>query len=102
MSPTLRRAWVGRKTLAPSGASRMAIPDSAGQRRLASRPVRRAPATRLRAGDSHGGLVLFRRIVRTTDDGYQARLLTDFWLQEGSAWDWFDRIVYLPKSVSTR
>lgn len=54
----------------------------------------------LRAGDDHGGLVLFRRTVRSTDYGQQARLLTDFWLHEGSAWDWVDRIVYLPKSAS--
>ena len=54
----------------------------------------------LRAGDNHGGLVLFRRTVRTTDYGYQARLLTDFWLQEGFAWAWLNRIVYLPKSPS--
>lgn len=52
----------------------------------------------LRAGESHGGLILFRRIVRTTDHGHQARLLTDFWRDEGRAWDWSDRIVYLPKS----
>lgn len=54
----------------------------------------------LRAGENHGGLVLFRRAVRTTDYGHQARLLTDCWLQEASAWDWFNRIVYLPKSTS--
>ncbi len=54
----------------------------------------------LRAGDNHGGLVLFRRTVRTTDYGQQARLLTDFWAQDGHAWDWLNRIVYLPKSTS--
>jgi hypothetical protein len=54
----------------------------------------------LRGGHDHGGLALFRRLVRTTAYGYQARLLTDFWLQEGSAWDWLNRIVYLPKAVS--
>jgi hypothetical protein len=54
----------------------------------------------LRLGDNHGGLVLFRRSVRTTDYGQQARLLTDFWAQEGHAWDWLNRIVYLPKSTS--
>ena len=53
----------------------------------------------VRAGDNHGGLVLFRRTVRTTDYGHQARLLTDFWLRESSTWDWLNRIVYLPKSV---
>jgi hypothetical protein len=51
----------------------------------------------LRAGGNHGGLILFRRIVRTTDYGHQARLLTEFWLQGGGAWDWLNRIVYLPK-----
>lgn len=53
----------------------------------------------LRAGENHSGLVLFRRSVRTTDYGHQARLLTDFWFHEGSAWDWLNRIVYLPKSA---
>ena len=52
----------------------------------------------LRAGESHGGLVLFRRAVRTTDYGHQARLLTGFWADEGHSWDWLNRIVYLPKS----
>jgi hypothetical protein len=56
----------------------------------------------IRAGNNHGGLVLFRRTLRTTDSGSQARLLTDFWLQEGSAWDWRNRIVYLPESTSAR
>jgi hypothetical protein len=54
----------------------------------------------LRSGHDHGGLMLFRRTVRSTDYGHQARLLTDFWLQEGSGWDWLNRIVYLPKSPS--
>ena len=52
----------------------------------------------LRAGESHGGLILFRRIVRSTDYGQQARLLTQFWSQDGHALDWPNRIVYLPKS----
>ncbi|MEX2272503.1 MAG: hypothetical protein WD690_13600 [Vicinamibacterales bacterium] len=52
----------------------------------------------LRAGENHGGLVLFRRTVRSTDYGRQARLLTGFWTGEGQRWDWLDRIVYLPKS----
>ncbi len=52
----------------------------------------------LRAGHNHGGLVLFRRTVRSTDYGRQARLLTGFWSGEGSGWDWLNRIVYLPKS----
>ena len=50
----------------------------------------------LRGGDSHGGLIIFRRIVRSTDYGYQARLLTDFWTRDGHAWDWPNRLVYLP------
>ena len=53
----------------------------------------------LRAGEDHGGLVLFRRTVRSTDYGHQARLLTGFWRDEGQAWDWLNRIVYLPKSL---
>ena len=52
----------------------------------------------LRVGENHGGLILFRRRVRTTDYGQQARLLTHFWAEEGHAWNWTDRIVYLPKS----
>ena len=52
----------------------------------------------LRAGENHGGLVLFRRTVRGTDYGHQARLLTDFWAHEGHAWAWVNRIIYLPKS----
>ena len=52
----------------------------------------------LRAGENHGGLVLFRRSVRSTAYGDQARLLTGFWAHEGQAWDWRNRIVYLPKS----
>ncbi len=52
----------------------------------------------VRAGESHGGLVLFRRIVRTTDYGHQARLLTTFWTDDGHTWDWLNRIVYLPKA----
>ena len=52
----------------------------------------------LRGGQDHRGLILFRRAVRSSDYGQQARLLTAFWAQEGSAWDWQNRIVYLPKS----
>jgi hypothetical protein len=52
----------------------------------------------IRSGESHGGLILFRRTVRTTNYGQQARLLTEFWDHEGQPWDWFNRIVYLPKS----
>jgi hypothetical protein len=52
----------------------------------------------LRAGRDHGGLILFRGTVRSSDYGHQARLLTGFWQGESSAWDWQNRIVYLPKS----
>jgi hypothetical protein len=52
----------------------------------------------LRAGESHGGLILFRRSVRSTNYGEHGRLLTGFWRDEGRAWDWRNRIVYLPKS----
>jgi hypothetical protein len=105
----------------------------------------------LRAGESHGGLILFRRTVRSTNYGEQARLLPEFWtamrprtrisyplleatsgriaglgaqsapskycqpakgepqqvtgyqgralgwFNESRAWDWMNRIVYLPK-----
>jgi hypothetical protein len=52
----------------------------------------------LRTGETHGGLILFRRTVRTTNCGQQARALTEFWAGEGQAWDWLGRVVYLPKS----
>jgi hypothetical protein len=52
----------------------------------------------LRAGHDHAGPILFRGIVRSSDFGYQARLLTGFWQNEGGTWDWPNRIVYLPKS----
>ena len=52
----------------------------------------------LRSGESHDGLILFRRTVRTTNCGQQVRLLTEFWVHEGHAWDWLNRIIYLPKS----
>jgi hypothetical protein len=52
----------------------------------------------LRAGEDHGGLVLFRRSVRSTDYGTQARLLTEFWTSGARDWDWHNRIVYLPKA----
>ena len=51
-----------------------------------------------RAGESHGGLILFRRSVRSTNYGDQARLVTDFRFGEGRGWDWTNRIVYLPKA----
>jgi hypothetical protein len=53
----------------------------------------------LRAGYDHAGLILFRGTVRSSDYGYQSRLLTGFWQNEGGAWDWQNRIVYLPKSL---
>ena len=52
----------------------------------------------LRSGRDHAGVILFRGTVRTVDYGYQSRLLTRFWKSEGGAWDWRNRIVYLPKS----
>jgi Domain of unknown function (DUF5615) len=52
----------------------------------------------IRAGQDHAGLILFRGTVRSSDYGYQSRLLTSFWQKEGKAWDWHNRIVYLPKS----
>lgn len=52
----------------------------------------------LRAGENHGGIVLFRRTVRSIDYGQQARLLVGLWTGEAHAWDWLNRIVYLPKS----
>jgi hypothetical protein len=52
----------------------------------------------VRAGESHGGLILFRRNVRSTDYGDLARLVTEFWLREGRGGDWTNRVVYLPKS----
>jgi hypothetical protein len=53
----------------------------------------------VRAGEDHGGLILFRRGVRSTAYGDQARLVIDFWLRECHGWDWTNRIVYLPKSL---
>ena len=52
----------------------------------------------LRSGDDRGGLVLFRRSVRSTDYGHQARLLVTFWTDDGCDWDWSNRVVYLPKA----
>jgi hypothetical protein len=52
----------------------------------------------LRAGEDHGGVVLFRRAVRSTDYGTQAALLTEFWNGGADTWDWTNRVVYLPKS----
>lgn len=53
----------------------------------------------LRAGHDHAGIILFRRSVRNSDYGYQSRLLTRFWQDDGADWDWQNRIVYLPKSL---
>jgi hypothetical protein len=50
----------------------------------------------IRLGENVTGLVLFRRGVKCTDYGDQAELLTEFWRQEGHAWDWLNRFVYLP------
>ena len=52
----------------------------------------------LRAGRDIAGIILFRGLVRSSDYGHQARLLTGFWEREGHAWDWQNRIVYLPKA----
>jgi hypothetical protein len=52
----------------------------------------------VRAGEDHGGVILFRGLVQSTDYGAQARLLTHFWSREGRGWDWTNRVVYLPKS----
>lgn len=52
----------------------------------------------IRAGESHGGLILFRRSIRSTDYGNQARLVTGLWSGKGRDWDWTNRVVYLPKS----
>jgi len=54
----------------------------------------------LRAGFDYSGVILFRRSVRSTDYGHQARLLTGFWQEEARDWDWRNRTVYLPKSVA--
>ena len=53
----------------------------------------------LRAGQDHAGLIVFRGKVRSSDYGYQARLLTEFWQNEGRLWDWNNRMVYLPRSL---
>ena len=48
-----------------------------------------------RAGCGHAGVILFRRSISQVDYGKQARLLVDFW-RKARAWDWADRIEYLP------
>lgn len=50
-----------------------------------------------RSGGGHAGVVLFRRSVSPMDYGRQSRLMVEFW-NEASAWDWSDRIEYLPRS----
>jgi hypothetical protein len=52
----------------------------------------------IRSSESHGGLILFRRTVRSTNFGEQARLLTEFRADEGHARDWLNHFVYLPRS----
>ena len=47
------------------------------------------------------GAFLAGLIISESDYGLQARLLTGFWREEGAAWDWINRIVYLPKSPSS-
>jgi hypothetical protein len=49
-----------------------------------------------RAGSGHAGVILFRRTVSQIDYGKQARLIVEFW-NEAEAWDWSDRIEYLPR-----
>lgn len=50
-----------------------------------------------RSGGGHAGVILFRRSVSPMDYGRQSRLMVEFW-NEASAWDWSDRIEYLPRS----
>jgi hypothetical protein len=49
-----------------------------------------------RQGVGHSGVILFRRSVSTLAYGRQARLLVDL-MAEAVAWDWADRIEYLPR-----
>jgi hypothetical protein len=53
--------------------------------------------TLTRKGVGHAGVILFRRSVRPTAYGQQARLLIGRW-EEAVRWDWDDRIEYLPRS----
>lgn len=50
-----------------------------------------------REGVGHSGVVLFRRSVSRIAYGIQARLLTGLW-HDAAAWEWADRVVYLPQS----
>jgi hypothetical protein len=49
-----------------------------------------------REGLGHSGVILFRRSVALHDYGKQSLLLVEFW-REARAWDWNDRIEYLPR-----
>ena len=51
-----------------------------------------------REGAGHSGVILFRRSVSQMDYGKQSRLLVGFW-REAAAWDWADRIEYLPSEI---
>jgi hypothetical protein len=59
----------------------------------ASLPMHAGDLTR--EGLGHAGVILFRRSVSTIAYGKQARLLVNLWHQ-ANAWDWADRIEYLP------
>ena len=60
----------------------------------ASLPMHAGQLTR--EGLGHAGAILFRRLVPAVAYGKQARLLVGFW-HEAAAWDWPDRIEYLPR-----
>jgi hypothetical protein len=60
----------------------------------ASLPMHAGELTR--EGLGHAGVILFRRSVPAVAYGKQARLLVDLW-REAVAWDWADRIEYLPR-----
>ncbi len=64
----------------------------------ASIPMHAGALTRESMG--HAGVILFRRLVPVLAYGRQARLLIDFW-REAEAWDWADRIEYLPRTLAT-
>lgn len=54
-----------------------------------------------REGLGHAGVILFRRSVSAVAYGKQARLLVNFW-HEAKAWDWADRIEYLPSDAPVK
>lgn len=60
----------------------------------ASLPMHAVALTR--EGLGHAGVILFCRSVPAVAYGRQARLLVDLW-REARAWDWTDRIEYLPR-----